>query len=262
MPVNWFRAWRRRGLLRRERLPAGAWHIAERALPVLKRLDAAQRGRLADLAVLFLHEKRFEAVAGAALQPDQMGSIALQASLPLLGLRGDWYRPWTTVLVYPGGFLASREYEDEFGVVHQEDAPLIGEAWEGGPLILSLEDAVDPEPGTCVVIHECAHKLDMREGAVNGLPPLPREMPVERWAAAFEGAYNALREAEARGKEPMMDPYAAEDPGEFFAVAVETFYADPAGLREAFPEVYGQLRAFFAFDPLTGAEGAVISPSG
>ncbi len=253
MPLRFLREWRRRRIVGRRRLPTGAWHIAERALPALKRLDSKRRERLTELAVLFVHEKRFEGVAGAALHPDQMGGVALQACLPLLELGSDWYRPWTTVLVYPGGFLATHEYEDEYGIVHREDAPLIGEAWEGGPLILSLEDALRPAAGTNVVIHECAHKIDMRQGAVNGLPPLPRTMPLESWSTAFERAYSELREAGERGEETPVDPYAAEDPGEFFAVAVETFYADPERLYKAFPEVYRQLQAFFAFDPVTGS---------
>jgi Mlc titration factor MtfA (ptsG expression regulator) len=47
-----------------------------------------------------------------------------------------------------------------------------------------------------------------------------------------------------------LDPYAAQDEGEFFAVSSETFFVDPARLRDAFPDWYRQLATFFRQDPL------------
>ncbi len=254
--MGWLRDWRRRRRLRCGRRPAPeAWALAERALPGLRRLDPAPRQRLADTAVLLRAEKAFQGLAGAAPTAAERDAIALQAAVPILELGLDGYAAWTTVLVYPADFVATHEYEDEAGVVHTEQGALIGEAWEDGPLVLSLESALAPEPGSNVVIHECAHKLDMRQGAVNGLPPLPRGMPVAEWAAAFEAAYATLRAhlaAEEGGAppqrgEPPLDPYAAEDPGEFFAVASEAYFADPDRLRRAFPAVYQQLARFYGW---------------
>lgn len=255
--MGWLRDWRRRRRLRRGRRPAPeAWALAERALPRLRRLDAGRRQRLADTAVLLRAEKAFQGVAGAAPTAAELDAVALQAAVPILEIGLDGYAAWTTVLIYPSDFVATHEYEDEAGVVHTEQGALIGEAWQGGPLVLSLASALAPEPGSNVVIHECAHKLDMRQGAVNGLPPLRRGMPVAEWAAAFEAAYAALRahlEAEEgggdphRGQPPPLDPYAAEDPGEFFAVATEAYFADPARLRRGFPAVYQQLARLYGW---------------
>jgi len=47
-----------------------------------------------------------------------------------------------------------------------------------------------------------------------------------------------------------IDPYAAENPAEFFAVTSEYFFSAPDVLHRAFPEVYAQLADFYRQDPL------------
>jgi Mlc titration factor MtfA (ptsG expression regulator) len=46
-----------------------------------------------------------------------------------------------------------------------------------------------------------------------------------------------------------MDPYAAESPDEFFAVASEYFWEKPSVLIRECPAVFDQLRLFFRKDP-------------
>ena len=48
-----------------------------------------------------------------------------------------------------------------------------------------------------------------------------------------------------------LDPYAARDPAEFFAVASEAFFVAPAPLAAAYPRVYALLAAYYRQDPLT-----------
>jgi MtfA peptidase len=52
-----------------------------------------------------------------------------------------------------------------------------------------------------------------------------------------------------RGEDPWIDPYAVQDPAEFFAVMVELFFDVPADLEAEYPAVYRQLAAFFRQDP-------------
>ena len=47
----------------------------------------------------------------------------------------------------------------------------------------------------------------------------------------------------------LLDPYAAEHPAEFFAVASETFFTDPHALKEEFSGLYEQLKLFYRQDP-------------
>jgi Mlc titration factor MtfA (ptsG expression regulator) len=135
-------------------------------------------------------------------------------------------------------------------------------------VILSYEDvrlAADEAAriaGYNVVIHEFAHKLDMRNGEPNGFPPLHEDMKARDWKEAFSASFDdfckrvdaaeALPEArmEAALDALPLDPYAAESAGEFFAVASEAFFETPEVLAPAYPALYAQLRLFYRQDPL------------
>jgi len=52
-----------------------------------------------------------------------------------------------------------------------------------------------------------------------------------------------------RGEETTIDPYAAENPAEFFAVMSEAFFEMPETVREGYPAVYRELAYFYRQDP-------------
>jgi Mlc titration factor MtfA (ptsG expression regulator) len=181
--------------------------------------------------------------------------------LPLLGLDLDWYSDWSTIIVTPREYGVSKRDVDEAGVVHEYDDEFAGEAFDLGPVALSRVDveASGWGDGYNVVIHEMAHKLDGRDGVFDGCPPLPGHMDQEAWRSAFQSAFDDIREkAQAAPKRrmrrqgPRIDPYAAESPDEFFAVACEYFYEKPFLLKSEYPEVFAQLALFFARDPTIG----------
>ena len=246
------RKWRRRRILRRFTIPDAVWEETIADAPTLARLDADERSRLRELALLFLHEKRLEPAAGFALDDGMCVRIAALACLPVLNLGLDCYAGFLAVVVYPDEFvIRNRETVDEDGIVHTEDAVLTGEAWEHGPVILSWQDveASGQGAGYNVVAHEFAHKLDMQSGEADGVPPLHADMRVADWKAAFDRAYTSLLAEIDSGAEPWIDPYAAEDPGEFFAVCAELFFDVPRDLAAEYPEVYAQLSRYFRQDP-------------
>lgn len=251
-----FRAWRRRRILSRESIPDERWRATLAAAPALGRLPAEAQGRLRELALLFLHEKSFEAVRGFELDDAQRLRIATLACWPVLELGLDAYRGFASIVVHPDEFLVrNREYEDEDGVVHVGDDLLSGETFEQGPVVLAWSDVAQSGRGDGynVVVHECAHKLDMLSGEANGVPPLHGAMRIPEWVAAFDAAYADLEAQLERGEEPWLDPYAAEDPAEFFAVCAELFFDTPRDLRGEYPAVYEQLKRFFKQDPAAGA---------
>ncbi len=246
------RRWRRARILEREGIDAALWQDLMDGLPVFTGLDATERERLREMAALFLHEKQLEPLDGLELDQAMRAGLAALACLPILNIGLDAYRGWHTILVYPGGFVARHAYTDEAGLAHEEVSPLAGEAWEGGPLVLSWDDverSLDLD-GYNVVIHEFCHKLDMANGDANGHPPLPAGMPLKAWTAAFSEAYEALCADLEAGRETALDPYAAEAPGEFFSVACEAFFEQPADLQARLPAVYEQLRQYFRQDPV------------
>ena len=252
-PLQRLRRARQARALRAARIPWPVWRRATAGLSCLKHLDRAERVRLRGLASLFLREKVLVGVQGLELDEDMAAAIAAQACLPVLALGLERYRGFREVVVYPDAFVAPREAVDEGGLVHQWEEALDGEAWSRGPVILSWADArpggMPHGPGTNVVLHEFAHKLDMENGPDNGMPPLHRDMDPRAWTRAFSRAYADLERGWRERGEAPLDPYALESPGEFFAVATEAFFETPRRLRQAFPEVYAQLRAFYRQDP-------------
>lgn len=259
-----FRSWRRRRVLARHAIPAAVWDATFAATPAAAYLDTGARHRLRDLALLFLHEKSLEPAAGLVLDDPMRVRIALLACQPILELGLDSYAAFASVIVYPEAFLVrDREHVDEDGVVHRGDEVLTGEAWEQGPVILSWPDvqASGRGEGYNVVAHEFAHKLDMLDGAANGLPPLHGGMDFTAWEAAFDTAYDDLAARLDRGDNPWIDPYAVQDPAEFFAVMAELFFDVPADLQAEYPQVYRQLAAFFRQDPTGRASALRTSPA-
>lgn len=251
-----FKGWRRRRILERHSIPEDAWTATVAAVPALARLSDAQRERLRALTLLFLHEKHFEAARGLALDEPRCVRIAALACLPILELGLDAYRLFKSVVVHPDEFVVrDRAYEDEAGVVHVGDDLLSGEAHEQGPVVLAWSEVEESGRGEGfnVVVHEFVHKLDMLGGEADGVPPLHGDMRVPEWVAAFDAAYDDLRDQLDRGEEPWLDPYAAEDPAEFFAVCAEMFFDVPQDLRAEYPDVYEQLKRYFKQDPASGA---------
>jgi Mlc titration factor MtfA (ptsG expression regulator) len=248
------RRWRRGRRLQRLDTSPQAWRQAWSALPLLDGLAADEAARLRELAALLLTEKSFEPVAGFALPPHAAQTIALLACLPVLHLGLDWLHDFTTIVVYPDSFVAEFDDHDETtGVVHRVREARSGESWDIGPLILSWADVADS--GRCdgynVVLHEIAHKLDGRDGAVNGKPPLHRDMRIAAWSETFLAAFEDHRRNVERGTATALDAYAAEAPEEFFAVATEAFFELPSSLNALYPGVYDQLRRFYRQDPLS-----------
>jgi Mlc titration factor MtfA (ptsG expression regulator) len=245
--------WRSRTLAReRERYAQGDWEAAWTSLPLLAGLEPGQADKLVDLALLFLRNKKLEPVGGLVLTDRMRLTLALQACLPILELGLDWYRGWFAVILYPDEFVPGHEYIDPDGLVWVDDAAKSGEAWERGPVILSWADvaASGDLDGYNVVVHELAHKLDMCDGGANGRPPLHAGMSGGAWSRAFISAFEDLVRRVDAGSDTELDPYGAESPGEFFAVASEAFFETPAVLNDQYPEVYTQLCAFYRQDPL------------
>jgi len=245
------------------------WRSTVAGLPFLAALAVDEQKKLKTLAEGFLAEKEFSAAGGLELSDAMCVSIAAQGCLPILNLGLEWYDDWVEIIVYPDEFVVPRQEMDPDGVVHEYDEVAAGQAWDGGPLILSWQDSQMAGDGYNVVIHEFAHKLDMINGAPDGLPPLHPGMDREAWVVALDGAYDdflaRVERAEARGDEALeqlpIDPYGAEHPGEFFAVVSESFFEQPQVVAAEYPALYAQLALFYRQDPLARAQAAGSSRS-
>ena len=247
------RQWRRKQVLKSAAIPDALWDGAVGQLPFLAIYDDDALARLREKVVLFLDAKAIVGAGGHDVTPLQRAIIAIEACVLVLELDLALYDGFENVIVYPGEFVPDWEWEDDAGVVHRNVNPLAGEAMPRGPVVLSwpdVEASADwAASGMNLVIHEFAHKIDMVTGEANGCPPLPASMSAQAWRNTLAAAYDDFCARVDDGEDTAIDPYAAEDPAEFFAVVSEVFFADPLLLRGEYPEVYGQLAAFYRQDP-------------
>lgn len=203
----------------------------------------------------FLADKAIVPAADCVLSQADRVLIAMLCCEPVLDLGYDWLRGWHEVIVYPGQFgMRRHELDEDSGVVHEWDDELAGECWEQGPLILSLADAIQaaeaPTSGFQVVAHEIAHKLDLLDGSLDGVPPLNDPAWHARWVDDFQRAFDALRAQVESGHDSLIDPYAAEAADEFFAVVSEYHFTDPELLAEHMPDIAAHLTRFYHRDHL------------
>ncbi len=266
------------------RIPDILWQTTLRQLPFLDRLDQDERARLKFLCEQLLHRKPMAGARGFALSDEVAVLIAAQACLLVLNLDLALYDDMSAVLVLPDAFGIRQQHIDDAGVVHEWNEELAGEAIEqGGAVVLSWTDvAMQQESGLThnIVIHEFAHKIDMSRGAANGCPPFLNGMHdpalLSDWPEVFNAAYrdfcDRVDRFEAQLPEDFdehhpdhaqrydqlsaglpLDPYAARDPAEFFAVASEAFFIAPAPLADGYPQIYRKLAAYYRQNPLASA---------
>ena len=245
---------RRRQALARP-LPVDVAALADQNVPARRQLPAPLRARHDSLVSAFLAEKDFVGCNGLEVTDEIRATIAALACLLVLGRRGH-YDALHSVLVYPSPFWVEDEVEDEAGVVEKRRRVLSGEAWESSRIILSWEDVLEaaryPGEGYNVALHEFAHYLDAEGLGLAAPPPSTADRPIrslDAWAGDLAGEFDSLLDAVDRGEYTFLDPYAAEDEAEFFAVATEDFFERPAELKAAHPRLYALLQEFYALDP-------------
>jgi len=245
---------RTRRILKRHPISQDLWEDTVNHITILKGLNETELSRLRDITTLFLYDKRFTGVQGLVPTSEMRLIIAVQACFLILNLGQEFYSGWIEIIIYPAAFRVVRASIDSAGVVHDEDKALSGESWSRGPVILSWsvveQDTQTNIPGSNVVIHEFSHKLDMLNGAANGMPRLHADMDRETWTDTLSTAYDFLKWQLKTGNQTTVNAYAATDPAEFFAVISEYFFTAPNLLCEHCPEVYAQLKQYYRQDPM------------
>lgn len=247
--LEFLKTWRRNNVQPNAVLSDALWQDVIVSLPFLQRLSEPEMQRLKSCAELFLQQKEMHGARGFVLSDAVRLAIAAQACLPILNLGLEVYGGWVGIVIYPGEFKVRRQEMDESGVVHEYEDALSGEAWPGGPVILSWQDITLGEPGYNVVIHEFAHKLHMARGDMDDFPLPHTDMAREHWLNTWDSAYDAFCDQVDRGVDTLIDPYASEAPAEFFAVLSEAFFTLPHEVRAIYPELYAQLALFYRQDP-------------
>lgn len=218
-------------------------HELDARLPWRACLSPGQRTRHLRQAQRLLQRLNFYGCNGLEVQPQQAALICGIAAL--LWLRDD-SRPFPklrSVLLYPAAFGVRDPEPDELGLVWDEPVETLGESWDGQRVVLSWADVEAALAGDAVnvVIHEFTHQLDDLAPAAEGAPPLP---DYRDWSRIMRAEFEALQQRDS----PVIDPYGAQSPGEFFAVVVEAYFQDGWALRHHHPELYALIAGYLGFE--------------
>jgi hypothetical protein len=242
---------RRRGKLAERSLSGADRGLLAQCWPGYARVPPALGPKPDALTAVFAAEKEFVGCGGLVVTAPMRLAIAAQACLLALGREGTPYESLRSVLVYPSQFVVPGEWHDDDGVVTEESRVLAGESWDVSRVILSWED-VDSRgaPGEAynVVFHEFAHYLDHEHG---GAPWIAGDDARRRWTALLDEELERLRAQVEAGESGFLDPYAAENRSELFAVASEAFFEEPAQFAHERPALYRALCGIYRLDPAT-----------
>lgn len=254
---RWWQGWQARreeSAVSRRPIADDLWKRTLVRYPFLQRQAAQDAAQLRRLTSLFLDRKEFSATGGLRLTDAMVVAIAAQAVLPVLHLGLQRYDGFIGIVVHPDQVSARREWADEDGVVHEYDEVLSGEAMPGGPVMLSWTDVRGAgrtaTQGYNVVIHEFAHVLDMADGVANGVPLLPADLPQAEWCATLADEFERFVKRVEAEESTVLDAYGAQSEEEFFAVATESFFVNPAEMQTEHPALYGMLVRFYRQDPV------------
>lgn len=197
---------------------------------------AIDRERFEKDVKIVLDEWSFEGVDEVDVTEEMRLGVAAAAALLLHG-RPQWeLPPRQTVLFYPDRF--DEDYLSE------ETGAFDGMAHQQGPIILSTiaieESWADPRDGSNVVLHELAHLLDYKNAFADGVPSLLDPGSTVAWQELVRKETRRIRLGRS-----MLRRYAAKNPAEFFAVAVENYFERPDVMAERHPELHAALKALF-----------------
>jgi Mlc titration factor MtfA (ptsG expression regulator) len=253
--TRWWQRRRDGRALERRAIPDPLWQQTLVDYPFLARRSAAEAAELRRLTSLFLDRKEFSGAQGFEVTDAIAVAVAAQACLPVLAIGLQLYDGFVGIVLHADQVVVAREVTDDHtGVVHGYDDVLAGEAMEGGPMMLSWADVSaggehDGDSAYNVVIHEFAHVIDMADGAADGIPPLPTAAARAAWQQTLMREFDVFSERAVCGHASVIDPYGAQAPEEFFAVASEAFFVAPAALKEEQPVLYWLLASFYRQEP-------------
>jgi MtfA peptidase len=251
---------RRRNRVLSRPFPSEWREILTRCYSLYSRLPSADRRELEGLIQVFLAEKQFEGCGGQEITDEVRVLVAAQACLLLLHRGTECYPRLRSILVYPSSYLAKTWHWEQDGTITEADQARGGESWPHGAVVLAWDGAVagamELYKNRNLVLHEFAHQLDQEDGVVDGAPLLGGptfSQTLHRyrsWARVLSEEFQQLRHAAEAGRETVLDTYGAQNPAEFFAVATECFFENPARLKERHPALYAELKEFYRQDPL------------
>lgn len=228
--------------------------VLEQDLPLYSQMPTELKERLHGKIAQFISTTFFEGCGDLELTDTMILSVAAQACILVLGYDGKPYPNLNTVLLYPSAFETTSTALGPGGTIIERKVAAVGESWDDGTVILAWDSvrngAANIFDGHNVTFHEFAHQLDAMDGDTDGVPLLPSEAAYQTWANVLGEHCSNLIDRVQRRQKTIIDSYGATNPGEFFAVATETFFEKPKQLQKKRPELYDELKSFYNLDPV------------
>lgn len=238
---------RRRQQIKERPFPE-AWRDLLERDPHYLRLGYEDRRELRGHLQVLLAEKRFEGCNGLQITDEMRLTVAVQGGLLLLHRPHHYFPSVSSIVLYPGEYVAPWQDLDESGIMQEGEELRSGEFCDSGALVLSWDDVlmagVDGEGAYNVVIHEFAHQVDAEAGITDGDGFVHPHMK-----GVLVREFHRLQHAAAHRRPSLLDHYGADSPAEFFAVATECFFENPQSLKIHHGALYEALGGFYCQDP-------------
>jgi Mlc titration factor MtfA (ptsG expression regulator) len=157
----------------------------------------------------------------------------------------DWeYVYLKEILVYPGNFNIDF---DQYGM-ERHVLGMVGTGAMQNVMIISKwelrESFINRQNKRNTAIHEFIHLVDKMDGTVDGVPEILLERThVEQWKQLLQSAIEKIQRGESD-----IDPYAATNAGECFAVCAEYFFEQPEEFRHHHPELCRWMEKIFYYE--------------
>jgi MtfA peptidase len=226
-------------------VPEGYQELLEAHVRYYQQLQPSDKTRFEAMVQRFLKRTSIEGV-GTEVEPLDRILVAASAIIPIFGFK-DWeYFNLTNVILYPDTFDETYQYEGN----RRNILGMVGSGALNGQMILSRSALREGFSNTTdknnTAIHEFVHLLDKTDGSIDGFPSklLDHSYSIP-WMKLVHQTIQQISEGHTD-----INPYAAMNEAEFFAVISEYFFERPDLLAEKHPELYEMLAKMFRQDPV------------
>ena len=220
-------------------------------IPHYKALPPNLQEKIKKKMLFFINTKEFIGVKTDVT--DEMKTvISFYACLMVVNIPKECFDGLFTILIYPYEVIANHIMQNG-GVYREEELILEGQSISD-TVVIAWNDAKKEAYHLGkhnVIIHELAHVLDFEDGEADGIPPLSFSKH-RKWIQILYKRFKELKEKAYKnrnwGEYKIIGKYAATNEAEFFAVVTELFFQKPNSLKTHFPDIYEELKDFFALD--------------
>lgn len=216
-------------------------------------LTDSEKNSLQRKIKFFLTTKNINGVANFNVTDDMKLLVAAEACLLIMNIQEDVFPGLSNIFLMEDTFIEKDNPINPVTGVPMA-MPKLGEAWKGGPIVLSWKAIYSGlkqnQNKANVVFHEFAHNLDQQDGNFDGTPPLGKGGNYQRWSVVMSKEFFELKRILKTHHRSDIDSYGATNEAEFFAVLTEYFLSCPRQLQRKHPGIYEAFNQYFKLDPI------------